>query len=154
MNRLAACAVAWLCISSFACKSADVPPPPPPPPPPPTVAFPPGCTPIPGPTVIIPVDRVASVPPAKECPVLDLDTRVVWQGDNDVTTLLVGWKPKSAGCDQPPSQKPICTLNGCSFDTSQVVTKVDLILCYAVGVTDTNDSTTLKDPRLIIRGRA
>jgi hypothetical protein len=151
MNRLAASAVAWLCISSFACKSGDVPPPAPPPPA--TQAFPPGCSPIHIPTLIIPVDKLASVPAARECPVLDLDARVVWQGENDVKTLLVGWKPKSANCDQPPSQKPICTLNSCSFDTSQLQNKVDLILCYAVGVIDVNDSTTLKDPRLIIRGR-
>ena len=154
MNRLAACAVAWICVSSFACKSAETPPPaPPPPPPPPTSEFPSGCNPVQDSTVIIPVDTLASVPPAQECPVLALDAKVVWQGSNAVKTLVVGWKPKSASCSQPPLQNPICTFNSCSFDTSQVVTKVDLTLCYGVAAVDSSGNSVIKDPRLIIRGR-
>lgn len=155
MNRLAMCAVVLTCLASFACKTANVPAPapPPPPPPPPTSAFPAGCTPVAGALVTIPVDKSASVAPADECPVLDLNAVVQWQGGTDVKTLLVGWKPKSAGCDAPP-KNPTCNDKGCSFDSSTVVSKVDLVLCYSVGVIDISGGSAIKDPRLIIRGRA
>ena len=119
----------------------------------PTSEFPSGCNPVQDSTVIIPVDTLASVPPAQECPVLALDAKVAWQGSNAVKTLVVGWKPKSASCNQPPLQNPICTFNSCSFDTSQVVTKVDLTLCYGVAAVDSSGNSVIKDPRLIIRGR-
>ena len=99
------------------------------------------------------LDRHHSDPPAQECPVLALYVKVAWQGSSAVKTLVVGWKPKSASCSQPPLQNPICTLNSCSFDTSQVVTKVDLTLCYGVAAVDSSGNSVIKDPRLIIRGR-
>ncbi|MEO8197401.1 MAG: hypothetical protein ABI689_11850 [Thermoanaerobaculia bacterium] len=153
MNRLAACAFVAICISLSACKSAAVPPPAPPPPPAPApaTAYPPGCVERPGSPVPMSVNKLASVPTADECIVLDKGAVVKWQGDADVKTLLVGWKPKSTGCDQPPSKNPVCKGNSCSFDTAQVATTVNLTLCYGVGAIDINNTSSIKDPRLIIR---
>lgn len=146
MNRLAACAVVGICLSSFACKSANVPAPPPPMP-----AFPAGCDERHGVVVPITVNKTAGVAAVDDCIVLDKGAVVDWGGNSEVTTLLVGWKAKSTVCSEPPAAPPACTKKNCQF-TSPNPTGTMLTFCYGMTIIDQNGKIVPgKDPRLIIR---
>ena len=145
MNRLAACAVVGICLSSFACKSANVPAPPPPMP-----AFPVDCVERHGALVPITVNKTAGVAAIDECIVLDKSAVVDWGGNSDVTTLVVGWKVKSAVCSEPPVASPNCDKKNCQF-ASPNPTGTMQTLCYGMTVITNGRIVPGKDPRLIIR---
>ncbi len=150
MNRLAACAVVLICVAPLACKSASNPPPAPPPPLAPlTCDIPPVCQRYTG---KIPVSKLATLPAGKECIVVSTKdaAAVVWEGDNDVKTLMIGWNQKSSKYVCDPQQKaPTCTSKTCTFDLP--LGTGNLCLCYGVGVVDNNDKSAMNDPRLIIQ---
>ena len=148
MNRLAACAVVGICLSSFACKSASIPAPPPPPTP--TLAFPADCEERHGMLVQIPVDKTASVAAKDQCIVLDKGAVAEWVGANDVKTVLTGWKPKSSICSEPPIAPPSSAMKNCQF-TAPNPNGTQQTLCYGITVIDSSGKYASKDPRLIIR---
>ena len=156
MNRLAACTIVGLCISLSACKSADAPPPAPPPPPAPapaeTCVLPTNCLAYAG---KITVPRSGIVSPAQQCVVVDTTTQVDWEGATDVKTLRIGWLDKSPDgyCDKPPTAGANCQGKNCDFKPASIPpgTGKFYCLCYETIPTATDGTTTLADPRLIIR---
>jgi hypothetical protein len=102
----------------------------------------------------IAVPKDGKVAAAQECVVLDRKTLVEWQGNADVKSLAIEWQDVSVDyyCDAPPKVAPACNGPDCKFDPSTIpAMTVDYCLCYRVIPTATDGSTTLADPRLIIK---
>lgn len=149
MNRIAACVALFVCASSLACKTAEIPPPaPPPPPPPPVLQWPAGCVEVHGSRVTIQVNNFGNLSLSQKCIVLDPGAVVDWGGVN-LKTLLIGWAQET-GCT--PTVSPIsCTGPNCSF-TSPPPSGTTKTFCYGATVVDNdNKIKTGTDPRLIIR---
>lgn len=144
MNRAATCAALLLCAASFACKTVAPAPPPPPPP------WPADCVEVHGSPVNLTVNKLASPPANRDCIVIDKDAEVAWNGDADVKTLVVGWKPGSSTCAPPPTVDPGCATKACNWKSSGFAYG-KLPFCYGVAVTDGNGTSKFKDPRLIIQ---
>jgi hypothetical protein len=102
----------------------------------------------------ISVPKDANLPANRQCIILDRKTLAEWQGNADVNALAIQWLAIGGDyyCDPPPKDNPVCLGKNCVFDPATLpAMTVDYCLCYKLVPTATDGTTTLADPRLIIR---
>ena len=82
-------------------------------------------------------------------------SKVAWEGSSDVKTLVIQWADISLDgyCDNKPTATADCTDKTCNFDFSKLPAKTDELYCLCYGATATakDGTTSVADPRLIIR---